>query len=102
MAIQITLYDTSALLGLFRQVEAPSTYFRDLLFPQVVTFDDEYIDFEKIREGRKLATLVVPTAQGRPVYSEASRLTRLQPADIKPIVPVGPGRAIKRRPRSEE
>jgi len=98
MAIQITLYDTSALLGLFRQVEAPSTYFRDLLFPQVVTFDDEYIDFEKIREGRKLAPLVVPTAQGRPVYSEASRLTRLKPAYLKPKDPVSPGRAIKRRP----
>lgn len=98
MPIQVQLYDTSALLGLFRQVEAPSTYFRDLLFPQVVTFDDEYIDFEKIREGRKLAPLVVPMAQGRPVYSEASQLTRLKPAYLKPKDPVSPGRVIKRRP----
>src|SRR5690625_1719286 len=98
MAIQITLYDTSALLGLFRQVEAPSTYFRDLLFPQVVTFDDEHIDFAKIREGRKLAPLVVPTAHGPPVSSEASRLPRLKPASLKPKDPVRPRRAIQRRP----
>src|SRR5690625_1088361 len=98
MAIQITLYDTSALLGLFRQLEAPCTCFRDLLCPQWWTIDDEYIYFEKIREGRKLAPLVVPTAQGRPVYSEASRLTRLKPAYLKPKDPVSPGRAIKRRP----
>lgn len=98
MTIQVQLYDTSALLGLYRQVEAPSTYFRDLLFGSVVTFDDEYIDFEKIREGRKLAPLVVPTAQGRPVYAEASELTRLKPAYVKPKDPVSPGRVIKRRP----
>lgn len=98
MAIQVQLYDTNALLGLYRQVEAPSTYFRNLLFPQVVTFEDEYIDFEKIREGRKLAPLVVPMAQGRPVYSEASQLTRLKPAYLKPKDPVSPGRVIKRRP----
>lgn len=98
MTITVNLYDTSALLGLYRQVEAPSTYFRDLLFPQVVTFDDEYIDFQKIHEGRKLAPLVVPTAQGRPVYSEASELTRLKPAYVKPKDPVSPGRVIKRRP----
>lgn len=98
MPIQHTLYDTSALLGLYRQVEAPSTYFRDLLFGQVVTFDDEYIDFQKIAEGRKLAPLVVPTAQGRPIYSEASTLTRLKPAYVKPKDPVSPGRVIKRRP----
>lgn len=98
MTIAVNLYDTSALLGLYRQVEAPSSYFRDLLFPSVVTFDDEYIDFEKIREGRKLAPLVVPTAQGRPVYSEASQLTRLKPAYLKPKDPVSPGRVIKRRP----
>lgn len=98
MTIQVSLYDTSALLGLYRQVEAPSTYFRDLLFPQVVTFDDEYIDFQKIREGRKLAPLVVPTAQGRAIYSEASELTRLKPAYVKPKDAVSPGRVIKRRP----
>lgn len=98
MSIQVNLYDTAALLGLFREVEAPSTYFRDLLFPQVVTFDDEYIDFQKVRGGRKLAPLVVPTAQGRPVYSEATELTRLKPAYLKPKDAVSPGRAIKRRP----
>lgn len=98
MPIQVQVYDTGSLLGLYRQVEEPSTYFRDLAFPDVVTFDDEYIDFQKIKEGRKLAPLVVPTVQGRPIYSEASELTRLKPAYVKPKDPVSPGRVIKRRP----
>lgn len=98
MTIQNHIYDTSALLGLYRHVEAPSTYFRDLAFPTVVTFDDEYVDFQKIKEGRKLAPLVVPTVQGRPIYNEATELTRLKPAYVKPKDPVSPGRVIKRRP----
>ena len=98
MTITVQLYDTSALLGLYREVPAPSTYFRNLGFNSVVTFEDEYIDFEKIREGRKLAPLVVPTVQGRAVYSEASNVTRLKPAYVKPKDAVSPGRVIRRRP----
>lgn len=98
MSIQPQYYDTNQLLGLYRQVEAPSTFFRDMCFGSVVTFDDEFIDFEKISEGRKLAPLVVPTAQGRPVYSEASEALRFKPAYVKPKDMVSPSRVIKRRP----
>ena len=98
MAIQVQMYDTDTLLGLYREVQAPSTYWRDLCFGTVVMFEDEYIDFEKIREGRKLAPLVVPTVQGRAVYSEASSVTRLKAAYLKPKDAVSPGRTIKRRP----
>lgn len=98
MAIQHQLYDTAALMGLYRQVEAPSTFFRDLCFGSVVTFEDEYIDFEKIVENRKLAPLVVPTTQGRPVYEEASKIQSFKPAYVKPKDAVSPSRVIKRRP----
>lgn len=98
MAITITQYDTSTLLGLYKEVPAASAYFRNLAFQSVITFEDEYIDFEKIREGRKLAPLVIPTVQGRPVYSEASTTTRMKAAYLKPKDPVSPGRMIKKRP----
>lgn len=98
MTIAVTLHDTATLMGLYREVPAVSSYFRALAFPSVMTFEDEYIDFEKIREGRKLAPLVVPTSQGRPVYSEASTVTRMKAAYLKPKDPISPGRVIKRRP----
>lgn len=98
MPINVTLYDTSTLLGLYREVPEPSTYFRSLCFGSAITFDSEYVDFQKIREGRKLAPLVVPTAQGRPVYSEASTVTRLKPAYLKPKDVVSPDRLIAKRP----
>lgn len=98
MAIEISPLDTATLLGFYKEVPAPSTYFRDLLVSGVVNSEDEFIDFEKLVEGRKLAPLVVPTAQGRPIYSEGARMTRVKPAYLKPKDPVSPGRAIKRRP----
>lgn len=98
MSIQISPLDTSTLLGFYREVPAPSNYFRSLLVSSVINSEDEFIDFEKLVEGRKLAPLVVPTAQGRPLYNEASRMSRVKPAYLKPKDPVSPGRAIKRRP----
>lgn len=98
MTIQVTMYDTSTLLGLYREVPAPSNYFRSLFVANVVNFTDEYIDFGKLREGRKLAPLVVPTVQGRPVYSEASSVSRFKAAYLKPKDPISPSRLIKRRP----
>lgn len=98
MSIQISPLDTNQLLGFYREVPAPSNYFRNLLVSGVVTSEDEFIDFEKLVEGRKLAPLVVPTAQGRPIYTEASRMQRVKPAYLKPKDPVSPARALKRRP----
>lgn len=98
MTIQHQLYDTSTLLGLYREVEAPSNYWLNLCFNNVVLFDDEFIDMQKVSEKRKLAPLVIPTAQGRPIYDEASTLTRIKAAYLKPKDPVSPSRVIKRRP----
>ena len=98
MTIQVTMYDTNTLLGLYREVPAVSNYFRNLFTSSVVVSDNEYIDFEKIRGNRKLAPLVVPVNQGRPIYSEASSVTRLKPAYVKPKDAVSPARVIKRRP----
>lgn len=98
MPIEITLYDTDTLLGVMRQTAPVSNYWLDLCFPRQVNFTDEYIDFEKLVDTRKLAPLVVPTAQGKPVYHEASNVTRLKPAYVKPKDPVNPNRMLQRRP----
>ena len=98
MSIEIRQNDTSTLLGFYREVPAPTSYFRDLLTSSVVMSDSEYIDFEKLVENRKLAPLVVPTAQGRPVYTEGAEAARFKPSYVKPKDPISPARALKRRP----
>ncbi len=97
--ISHSIYDTATLLGVMRDEDAmrpPPNYWLDLAFRQQVTFTDEYIDFSRLTDVRKLAPLVVPTAQGVPIYTAAERMTRVKPAYVKPKDPVTASRMIKR------
>jgi hypothetical protein len=99
MTIGTTIYSTATLLGVLRDEQAmtpPSNYWLNLAFPNTVNFTDEYIDFSKLTDQRKLAPLVVPTAQGRPIYSAAERLSRVKPAYVKPKDAVSASRMIQR------
>lgn len=96
--IKVTLYDTQTLIGVFRNLQPPTTYWLDLCFPNEMHFDTEYVDFEQLSDVRRLAPFVMPLAQGRPIYSDGSRVTRLKPAYIKPKDPVSPARILKKRP----
>ena len=98
MPIEIRPQDTSTLLGMYRDVPAPVNYFRTLLTTSVFTSTEEYIDLMKITDDRKLAPLVIPTAQGRPIFSEAASAARLKPAYVKPKDAISPSRVLKRRP----
>lgn len=93
-------YDTETLLDVMREQEPPTNYWLNLLFSGAeISFDDEWIDFEKIpSQGRKLAPFVAPLAQGRPIYEEGSRVAKFKPAYIKPRDHVTPTRLLKRRP----
>lgn len=97
MPIDTNLYSTSVLLGVMRELEPPSSYWLDLCFPQTITFTEEYIDFEKIVSQRKLAPLVVPMAQGKPIYSAGSKVYRVKPAYVKPKDAVSLTRVIKQK-----
>lgn len=98
MTVEKTIYDTNTLLGVMEQVEPPSSYWLDLCFPTTMTFDTEKIEFEKITHLRKLAPFVAPTAQGRPIYTEGSKVDSFKPAYIKPKDPVTPSRMLRRKP----
>lgn len=98
MTIEIRPLDTAQLLGLYRWVPAPINYFRNLMTSSVFTSDSEYIEFGKLTDERKLAPLVIPMAQGRPMYSEAANVAQFKPSYIKAKDPISPSRALKRRP----
>lgn len=100
MTIQVNLYDTSTLLGVYQDVAPVSSYWLNLCFGSIVVSDDEYIDFEKLVENRKLAPLVIPTSQGVGIYDKASSVTRLKPAYVKPKDAVSPSRLIKKSAES--
>lgn len=101
MTIKISIYETDTLLDVMSSLAEPiNTYWLDNFFNNEVHFTTEYIDFEQLSDVRRVAPFVMPMAQGRPIYSEGSRVTRLKPAYIKPKDPISPGRLLKKRPGS--
>lgn len=95
MTIEVTRYDTATLAGVMREVEPPNNYWLQF-FPTQINFDTEYVDFSMISESRQIAPLVVPTAQGKPIYAAAEKATRVKPAYVKPKDAVTATRMIKR------
>lgn len=98
MTIPVTMYDTTTLLGVFRFFIDSQTYWLDNFFTGEVHSDNEYIDFEKISDVRRIAPLVAPLAQGKPIYTEGGAVTRVKPSYSKMKDPVGPTRTFRRRP----
>lgn len=98
MTITNELFDTRTLLGVMEAQAPVNNYWLDLCFPNQVNFTTEEIEFEKLTRYRVLAPLVIPTAQGRPSYKKASRVTRLRPAYVKPKDVVNESDIIARQP----
>lgn len=92
------VYDTQLLLGMMEHIEPPNSYFLDSFFGQTILSDQQFINFEKMSNTRKLAPLVVPTAQGKPIYSRASKLQQYTPAYIKIKDALLPTDVIKKLP----
>jgi len=93
-----TVYGSSTLLGVMREdknMQPPARYWLDM-FPTAINFDTEEIDFSKLTGTRKLAPLVVPTAQGVPIYTNAERRSVVRPAYVKPKDAVTATRMMRR------
>jgi Phage major capsid protein E len=96
--MSVGTYDTHELIGVVRRVPAPNLFWLNLCFNQEVLFDSEYIDFDIVDKGRRLAPFVSPMAQGKPMRQEGYSTRRFKPAYIKPKDNVDPRRLIKRSP----
>ena len=98
MTITPQFYDTTALLGVMAEQDAPEFYWLSM-FDNQINSDEETIDFEKIpHAGRRLAPFVTPLSQGKPIYKRKSRVSRVKPAYLKPKDGVSPDRVMKRKP----
>lgn len=94
-----SMYDSHTLLGVQENLDPMPSFFLDTFFGEEMRFDSEYIDLERIdNANRTLAPLVVPTAEGVPMYSRSAEARRFRPAYLKPKDPVTPSRAVKRMP----
>lgn len=92
------LYTSTALMGTYYALGEVPNFWLTLAFGATITFEEEYVDFGKVAEGRELAPLVMPMAEGRPIYDAAETRARVKPAYVKPRDPVSPASVIRSRP----
>jgi hypothetical protein len=95
--MSFTTYDTQVLLGVLRTLYTPSSFWLDKFFASEQTFEQEYIDFDILVGGRRMAPFVAPTVQGKPMLAQGYTTKRFKPAYVKPKDVIDPQRIIKRR-----
>lgn len=92
-----TAYTTHDLLQLLRIDRTPDPFFLNNFFGSQINFDTEWIDFDRVDEGRRLAPFVAPTAQGKPIAKDGYTTKRFKPAYVKPKGIIDPSQLINRR-----
>lgn len=91
-----TPYTTHEMLSVIQHIPAPSNFWLNLVFKKEHTFTDQFIDFDLIDRGRRIAPFVAPTAGGKPMKSQGYTTRRFSPAYVKPLQAVDPNRIITR------
>lgn len=92
-----TVYGTSELLEVSRFVKVLTPFWLSF-FPRQINFDTEEIFFDKVdQDYRRLAPLVVPNVQGRPMTIGGYSSLSFRPAYVKPKHIVDPNMVIERR-----
>ena len=91
-----TAYTTHDLLQLVRINREPDPFFLTNFFKSQINFTDEWVDFDRVDEGRRLAPFVAPTAQGVPIIKDGYTTKRFKPAYVKPKGIVDPSQLINR------
>lgn len=95
MAFEIT--ETHELIRTIERFPPQSSYWLDLCFPTVHLSNTEFIDFDIIDKGRRLAPFVAPTVQGQPMVQRGHSIRKFKPAYIKPKDSVDPARLLKKQ-----
>ncbi|QJR79610.1 major capsid protein [Alteromonas pelagimontana] len=89
---------TSTMLEIVQTVGKFESFFLSLFFPSVITFDDEYIHFDKVSEDVVMAPFVSPVVAGKVHKERGGELKTFKPAYLKPKHAIKPGQLLKRRP----
>lgn len=94
MAFEIL--DTQELAGITRNLPALPDFWLSRYFRRSHFSDSQWIEFDELTKGRRLAPFVAPNVQGQPMLQAAQAVRRFKPAYIKPKDAVDPARLLKR------
>lgn len=91
-------YSTAELLEVSRFTKSITPFWLSF-FNRQINFETEEIFFDKVdRDYRKLAPLVVPNVQGRPMTLDGYTSLSFKPAYVKPKHAIDPNMVIERQP----
>lgn len=93
----LELFQTVELLEVIENIPEVPQYFLNTFFPRTYTSQSEYIDFDLLDKGRRLAPFVAPNVQGQPMLQRGFSTRRLKPAYVKPKDPIDPARLLVRQ-----
>jgi len=90
-------YSTAELMEVSRHIKTITPFYLQF-FPRQINFDTEEIFFDKVdQDYRRLAPLVVPNVQGKPMGMGGYSSLSFKPAYVKPKHAVDPNMVIERR-----
>lgn len=95
--MSIEIQDSHTLIGVVEKLQPINSFWLNLVFPTVQTFEDEYIDFDIVDKGRRVAPFVAPNVAGKPMKSKGYDTRRFKPAYVKPKQILEPNRTLTRR-----
>lgn len=94
----LATYDTATMMEVLRAVTPEYPLWLRTFFPNVRTFDTQFIDFDDVSaEYKRVAPFVAPNVQGQPMKLDGYSTKRFAPAYIKPKDLVDPSKAFERR-----
>ena len=92
----MSTYDTATLLAVLRTQKVIPPFWSQF-FGTAMTFDTDYIDFDKVFiDDRKLAPFVAPNVQGQIMSMEGYETRQFKPAYVKPKHAIDPNMVIPR------
>lgn len=91
-------YTTRTLLGVLNGLDRPQLFLLDTFFPELVNFDTETIDFDKLDRMLGLAPFCSPLKAAPGVAARGSQVESFTPAYIKLKNELDVNRPMKRRP----
>lgn len=95
MAFEIV--ETHDLMGVIENFQPVPSFWLDTFFNSSHFSDSEYIDFDIIDKGRRLAPFVAPNVQGQPMLQRRESIRKFKPAYLKPKDALDPQRLLRRR-----
>lgn len=96
--MSIERYSTGLLLSMMEEAEAPSMFFTNLFFPNEIQFEEQTVEFDIVRRGRRMAPFVAPTVRGQVMARDGHITKFMKPAYIKQTSTVGLHKPLSRMP----